>query len=209
MKVREFSFIILILCLFCSCNEDVEHKRVLMEDGNVIYLENEDVAHYNTEQDLAAVYNNYVYSRNSQSDDSVDYSIRTDSVFGYTSVDVDARWSIATFGDWIADYGLTPGEKYYVQSVVEVCKQLPCYSGEQVVASPYNGEMSHLMGYTTSGKRGYGVGPIRDTDGYYIGVTLVTNIAYDENGKSVQCYYPVKDLTTLKWKFKALAIDWK
>ena len=33
--------------------------------------------------------------------------------------------------------------------------------------------------------------------------------AYDENGKSVQCYYPVKDLTTLKWKFKALAIDWK
>ena len=198
-----------IVCVLTACSEDVEHKRVLMEDGKVIYLENEDVTHYNTEQDLVAVYNNYVYSRNSQSDDSVDYSIRTDSVYGYTFVDADARWSIATFGVWIADYGLTPGEKYYVQSVVEVCKQLPCYSGEQVVASPYNGEMSHLMGYTTSGKRGYGVGPIRDTDGYYIGVTLVTNIAYDENGKSVQCYYPVKDLTTLKWKFKALAIDWK
>ena len=157
-----------IVCVLTACSEDVEHKRVLMEDGNVIYLENENATHYDTEQDLIAVYNNHVYSRNSQSTESSDYSIRTDSVFGYTSVDVDARWSIATFGDWIADYGLTPGEKYYVQSVVEVCKQLPCYSGEQVVASPYNGEMSHLMGYTTSGKRGYGVGQIRDTDGYYI-----------------------------------------
>ena len=198
-----------IVCVLTACSEDVEHKRVLMEDGNVIYLENENATHYDTEQDLIAVYNNHVYSRNSQANDIVDYSIRTDSVYGYTSIDADARWSVATFGDWIAEYGLVPGEKYYMQSVVEVCKQLPCYSGEQVVASPYNGEMSHLMGYTTSGKRGYGVGPIRDVDGYYIGVTLVTNIAYNENGKSVQCYYPVKDLTTLKWKFKALAIDCK
>lgn len=198
-----------IVCVLTACSEDVEHKRVLMEDGNVIYLENENATHYDTEQDLIAVYNNHVYSRNSQANDIVDYSIRTDSVYGYTSIDADARWSVATFGDWIAEYGLVPGEKYYMQSVVEVRKRLPCYSGEQIVAYPYNDEMLQLMGYNANGKRGYDVESIRDTEGYYIGMTLVTNIAYDESGKSVQCYYPVKDLFSLKWKFKALAIDWK
>lgn len=204
---------LLLLCfivgLLTACNDDVEHKRVLMDDGTVIYLENDNVTHYATEQDLVAVYGNHSLSRDLRSTDSVDYVIRTDSVYGYTDISTEADWSIATFGDWITQYGLKAGEKYYVRSVVEVQKQLPCYSGEQITSPPfYSGELAELMGYNTQGNRGYSVSSIRDNEGYFVGVTLATHIAYNESGKTINTYYPVTDLSTLKWKYKVLSIDW-
>lgn len=197
-----------IVCVLTACSEDVEHKRVLMEDGNVIYLENENATHYDTEQDLIAVYNNHVYSRNSQANDIVDYSIRTDSVYGYTSIDADARWSVATFGDWIADYGLDPRKEYYVQTIVEVKKQLPCYSGEQLNTGIYTGEISKFMGYISNVDRGFSISSNRDNAGYFIGTTIMTYIGYDKEGNAVGIYYPVNDLTTLKWRFSAILVDW-
>lgn len=208
MKVREFYFIILILCLFCSCNEDVKHKRLLMNDGKIISLVDEMIIHYESEGDLSANYGGCQLSRTMQFDMSDDVTSRQDSVYGYSSIESLDWWNIATFGDWIIDYGLEPGKEYYVQTIVEVKKQLPCYSGEQLKAGAYAGEMTKFMGYISDINRGFTISSTRDDGGYFIGTTVMTHIGYDKDGNVVDVYYPVNDLSTLKWHFVALAIDW-
>lgn len=208
MKVREFSFIILILCLFCSCNEDVGHKSLLMNDGKRISLVDEKIIHYESEGDLSANYGECRLSRTMQFDKSDDVTSRMDSVYGYSSIESLDRWNIAIFGDWISDYGLVPGKEYYVQTVIEIKKQLPCYSGEQIKAGAYKGEMAKFMGYMSDINRGFTISATRDNGGYFIGTTKMTHIGYDKDGNVVDVYYPVNDLSTLKWRFMALAIDW-
>lgn len=208
MKVREFYFIILILCLFCSCNEGVEHKRLLMNDGKIISLVDEKIIHYESEGDLSANYGECQLPRTMQLDKSDDVTFRQDSVCGYSSIESLDRWNIAIFGDWIADYGLDPGKEYYVQTVVEVKKRLPCYSGEQIKAGVYKGEIVKFMGYMSDINRGFSISATRDDGGYFIGTTKMTHIGYDKDGNVVDVYYPVNDLSTLKWRFMALAIDW-
>ena len=206
MKVNEFCFIILICA--CSCNEDIAHKRLLMNDGNIISLVNEKIIHYESAQDLSANYCEYQLSRTMQFDKPDDITSRLDSVYGYSSIESLDRWNIATFGDWIADYGLEPDKEYYVQTVVEVKKQLPCYSGEQLKAGVYKGETTKLIGYISGVNRGFSISATRDDGGYFIGTTLMTHIGYDKDGNVVDVYYPVNDLSTLKWRFMAIAIDW-
>lgn len=208
MNMRGVFFIIMSLCLFCSCNEEVEHKRLLMKDGTIVCVENESVTNYESEQDLTAIYNGYSFSRSMQQNVTEDVVIRRDSVYGYSSIGYLDRWSIATFGDWIADYGLDPRKEYYVQTIVEVKKQLPCYSGEQLNTGIYTGEISKFMGYISNVDRGFSISSNRDNAGYFIGTTIMTYIGYDKEGNAVGIYYPVNDLTTLKWRFSAILVGW-
>lgn len=122
-----------MICLCCSCSDDVNHKRILMNDGTVVTLKNSNIVHYASEQELINdIFDNYrVYAESRSGSDDAIKSERKDSVSGYTEIRYYSDWISATFGEWAKAYDFMPNEKYYIR-IAGCVKELPCYSGEQL-----------------------------------------------------------------------------
>lgn len=198
-----------MICLCCSCSDDINHKRILMNDGTVVTLKNSNIVHYASEQELINdIFDNYrVYAESRSDSDDAIKSERKDSVSGYTEIRYYSDWISATFGEWAKAYDFMPNEKYYIR-IAGCVKELPCYSGEQLIPAIYDDDDKSIMAFVANDKRGFTVSQYRNSDGYFEGVSLIVAIEYNGNGDPVGMFYPINDLSSLEWRFRAYIFDW-
>lgn len=173
-----------------------------MKDGTVFYT-NYDVKFYgnkNDFRDFAMKEKNDIRIQNNQ-------KWKKDSIYGYNE-EREIEWNKVKFGDWIKDYGLIPGDIYFVKTL-NVFKYIPATCEEMLIPGSYFVWDEDSIG-TVEGMDKVGFYIInRISFGYYEAFTRVKCISYNKDGEKVNVYFPLKP-DKLKWKyFRGEIIVWE
>ena len=117
-----FSFITsAMIVILSSCSEDSFDLSTKMKDGNTITLRNDNVIHYDTQEEfqkgLSFVFSmSYSFLANNHVCLVPDSTV---CIIGYDDRYI-GLWEKASFGNWIEKYGLQPNKSYYVASCIYV-----------------------------------------------------------------------------------------
>lgn len=203
MKKRIFFVCIIILFVFVSCssNED-DRERHVMKDGTVFYTDS-DIEFYGDK----AAFRDAVLENKEHDDDVKDELVWVkDSLYGYNGEIKTVEWEKVKFGSWISDYGLSPDFIYFV-SLLEVSKYIPATYEDWVIKGEYFMHDKDSIGTDVlTGNVGFCMGT-SISRGYYNAKTMIKCISYDENGKSIGVYFPIRP-ENLKWKFFRTKTIW-
>lgn len=208
MKVCIF---ILLLSLFFSCSkEDSIGERFVLDNGDVIYVDNE-VRNYATEvsfvNTMLADYgqDGAVGKRNGIQQGM---KLQKDSLYGGGRIDLYA-WEKASFGEWGEVYGLTTGKIYLVATAV-VHQSIPANGLQAIVPSSYASNEHDSIGFVpNSVDRGFSV-THSNVVGFIGCCTVLKYIRCDVEREKVDWFYPIGDTKKLKWKYTIVSLnnDW-
>lgn len=202
MKKAILLYVILIVVLLVSCQEDTNDLvRYSMKDGVVLYTQ-EDVHNYESAKSFLNVESNF---RQIPEDVVINQDSKKDSIYGYDEI-LSISWERAKFGKWIEEYNLNIEKTYFVQTI-KVVKRIPSSDEYALTEGFYNEYNKDSIGVNfNTGKSGFLVSS-SNINGGYEAYTMIKRIGYDDNGNSVDYYYPIKP-ANIKWKFFKIKTIW-
>lgn len=208
MKVCIF---ILLLSLFFSCSkEDSIRERFVLDNGDVIYVDNE-VRNYATEVSFVnTMLADYVQEGavGQRDGNQQDMKLQKDSLYGSGRIDLYA-WEKASFGAWSEAYGLMEG-KIYLVATATVYQSIPANGLQAIVPSSYASNEYDSIGFIPSSvDRGFSV-THSNVVGFIGCCTVLKYISCDVEGEKVDWFYPIGDTKKLKWKYTIVSLnnDW-
>lgn len=189
-----------------SCSEPPSNLHIKMKDGNVISLIHDKEVYYETEDEFQRGLSfgfkmNYSFLANSNVSLIPDSTI---NIVGYDDRFL-GLWEMASFGNWIKNYGLESNKTYYIASCVYVI-YLPL-APEGYYLFPI-AESHDPIGFVPS--LGY-KGSIVKTDksaGFSIVRSGSRYIGYDDNGNLIALEIPQLN-NNISWKFLIKKNGWE
>lgn len=187
-------FAIVLTTTFASCDEP-DNLSITMSDGQKIILKNETPCFYESESEFVSnTPINIPCEYSFLSNNGNAYYVGGKYQIGGFDDRFIGQWEKASFGNWIADYGLIPNKEYYCAWIKYVL-YLPIQdNADYIPIFPMEN-----MGYVSWTER-----PCFDVEyrkGYpkEIIYTYVRYIGYDEN--KIGTYKEIPTLNKLIWNF--------
>lgn len=188
------SFAIVLITTFTSCDEP-DNLSVTMADGQKIILTSDIPRFYESESEFVSntpinILCEYSFLSNNENAYDVGKKYEID---GFDDRFI-GKWEKASFGNWIADYGLIPNKEYYCAWIKYVL-YLPTQSNADYIPIFPMGNMGYVSWtdrpcFDVEYKKGY---PKE------ILYTYVRYIGYDENKKGI--YKEIPTLNKIVWNF--------